>query len=57
MVRGTIPRGTQCLGCFKNLSQRKVVDVHVARRKGKAKKVVAAPQALQGISFEAMAKR
>jgi hypothetical protein len=30
--------GTQCLGCFIDLSQRKVVDFHIARKKGKTKK-------------------
>ena len=53
--------GTQCLGCFIDLSQRKVVDFHIARKKGKTKKgageVDAASQALEGISFEAMVTR
>jgi hypothetical protein len=27
--------GTQCLGCFINLSQRKAVDFHIASKQGK----------------------
>jgi hypothetical protein len=53
--------GTQCLGCFIDLSQRKAVDFHIASKKGKTKKdageVDAASQALEGISFKAMATR
>jgi hypothetical protein len=30
--------GTRCFGCFIDLSQRKVVDFHIARKKGKTKK-------------------
>jgi hypothetical protein len=53
--------GTQCLGCFSDLSQRNVVDFQTARKKGKMKKgageIDAASQPLEGISFEAMAVR
>jgi hypothetical protein len=52
--------GTQCLGCFIDLKQKKVVDFRVVRKKGKTTRdsaaVDASSQALEGIAFDGLAK-